>query len=330
MDNNKTFVDQPLIWVLKDERPGTGNQAHGVAEALGLKFQVKFLELSKIGRLPNILLGASLHSITSKSKMQILPPWPDLVISAGRRAASVARYIKRRSGGKTFICQIMYPGRSSISEFDLIAVPNHDQISGANIVNIVGAPNQITNALLLNAKSKWREDFGELPEPVVGVIIGGNTNRMPFGVRQADELASLVSEYKNKFGGSLIVTTSRRTGAVAKNLFEALNNINSDSFYFFQWGVGVKNPYLGILAYADTLIVTGDSISMLSEACAAPGNVYIYTPAEFSSVKHLSFHEELYAMKAARPFETNVSNWEAIQFNSANNLAREINGRLGW
>ena len=330
MDNDNTFVDQPLIWVLKDERPGTGNQAHGVAEALGLKFQIKFLELSKVGRLPNILLGASLHSITSNSRIQISPPWPDLVISAGRRAASVARYIKRRSEGKTFVCQIMYPGRSSVSEFDMIAVPNHDQISGANIFNIVGAPNQITNALLLEARSKWREDFGKLVEPVVGVIIGGNTNRMPFGVRQVEELASLVSEYNNKLGGSLIVTTSRRTGEVADKLYEALNSINSDTFYFFRWGRGVKNPYLGILSYSDTLIVTGDSISMLSEACAAPGNVYIYTPAKFSSMKHLSFHEELYAMKAARPFEINISNWEAVQFNSANNLAREITGRLGW
>ena len=330
MGNEKKFVGQPIIWALKDERPGTGNQALGVAKALGLKYETKFLELAKLGRLPNLLLGASLRSITSKSKKQISPPWPDLVISAGRRAASVARYIKRRSGGKAFICQIMYPGPSAISDFDLIAVPNHDQISGANIVNIVGAPNQINNAFLLEARSKWRKEFGELAEPVVGVIIGGNSNRMPFHIRQAEELGRLVLEYNDKFGGSVIVTTSRRTGDSADKLFEVLNGINKDKLYYFRWGVGTKNPYFAILSYSDSLIVTGDSISMLSEACAAPGNVYVYTPSEFSSIKHLRFHEELYSMEAARPLNLNNSNWEAVQFNSANDLAREINSRLSW
>ena len=330
MENEQKLIGQPIIWALKDERPGTGNQALGVAEALGLKFEIKFLELTKLGRLPNFLLGASLHSITSKSKKQISPPWPVLVISAGRRAASVARYIKRRSGGKTFICQIMYPGYPSISDFDLIAVPNHDQISGVNIVNIVGAPNQITNAFLLEARSKWRKEFSELAEPVVGVIIGGNSTRMPFRVRQAEELGRLVLDYNDKFGGSIIVTTSRRTGNSANKLFEVLKGINNDNLYNFRWGIGTKNPYLGILSYSDTLVVTGDSISMLSEACAAPGKVYVYTPNEFSSIKHLRFHEELYSMEAARPLKLNNSDWKAVQFNSANDLAREINSRLGW
>ena len=68
----------------------------------------------------------------------------------------------------------------------------------------------------------------------------------------------------------------------------------------------------------------------LREACAAPGGVYIYTPTEFSSVKHLRFHAELYAMDAARPLQNELKFWKSVQFNSANDVAKEINLRLGW
>ena len=102
------------------------------------------------------------------------------------------------------------------------------------------------------------------------------------------------------------------------------------TFYFLSWIEGNDNPYLGILSYSDILIVTGDSITMLSEACAAPGGVYIYTPTEFSSVKHLRFHAELYAMDAARPLQNQLKHWKSVQFNSANDVANEINLRLGW
>ena len=81
---------EPLIWVLLDERPGTGNQALGVAEALGRPYVIKDLRYGPIARLPNLLLGASLRVLTADSRTNISPPWPDVVISAGRRAASVA------------------------------------------------------------------------------------------------------------------------------------------------------------------------------------------------------------------------------------------------
>ena len=134
---------------------GCRNQAVGVADALKFDYEIKVLELSTLGRLPNIILGASLIAITNDSKNQILPPWPDLVISAGRRAASIARHIKRKSGGRSFICHIMYPGFSN--EIDLIAIPKHDQLKGGNIFNITGAPNRITEEFLAGARATCRD-----------------------------------------------------------------------------------------------------------------------------------------------------------------------------
>ena len=326
----KSRSDQPLIWVLKDERPGTGNQAVGVADAIKSKYQIKKLELSAFGRLPNFLLGGSLRTITSNSKKCILPPWPDLVISAGRRAASVALHIKRKSEGRTFICQIMFPGDGLVAELDLVVVPKHDQIEGRNLWSVTGAPNRITDMVLSEARSRWQQEFSQLPRPIVGLIVGGNTKRMPLGTKQVEELAQLIANHKRTLGGSIIVTTSRRTGKAADMLFEKLSKLGGETVYFHRWNEGNENPYSGILSYSDILIVTGDSITMLSEACAAPGGVYIYTPAEFSSLKHLRFHAELYAMNAARPLQNGLKHWKSVQFNSANDVAKEINLRLGW
>ena len=323
-------IDGPLVWVLKDGRPGTGNQAVGVADAIKVKYQIKKLELSAFGRLPNLLLGGSLRTITSNAKKCILPPWPDLVISAGRRAASVALHIKRESEGRTFICQIMFPGDGLVAELDLVAVPKHDQIEGRNIWSITGAPNRITDVVLSEARSRWQQEFSQLPRPIVGLIVGGATKRMPLGTKQVEELAQLIADHNRTSGGSIIVTTSRRTGKAADTLFEKLSKLGRETVNFHRWNEGNENPYLGILSYSDILIVTGDSITMLSEACAAPGGVYIYTPTKFSSVKHLRFHAELYAMDAARPLQNELKHWKSVQFNSANDVAKEINLRLGW
>ena len=68
MIDDKKQGDQRLIWVLKDERAGTGNQALGVADALGADYQIKELELAPMGRLPNLLLGASLRTIKKNER----------------------------------------------------------------------------------------------------------------------------------------------------------------------------------------------------------------------------------------------------------------------
>ncbi|MDH5771747.1 MAG: mitochondrial fission ELM1 family protein, partial [Rhodospirillaceae bacterium] len=117
MNNDKT------VWLLIDDRAGNRSQVLGVGRALGYQFQIKEIEYTAAAALPNYMLMASFSAVTQKSRVNLMAPWPDIVIAAGRRTAPVARKIKALNGGRTALIQIMYPGASGEEDFDLICVP---------------------------------------------------------------------------------------------------------------------------------------------------------------------------------------------------------------
>ena len=110
MTTDKFTNAPPVIWVLTDGRAGNRSQCLGVAYQLGLAYQVTELDYGPLAALPTELLGASLAWLTGDSRAGLSPPWPDLVIAAGRRTAPVARKIGRLGGGGCFLAQIMHPG----------------------------------------------------------------------------------------------------------------------------------------------------------------------------------------------------------------------------
>lgn len=318
----------PSIWILSDDRTGNTNQCVGVGDALNRRYQIRDLEYRRAGSLPNLFLGASFHGITAASRVGLKPPWPDLVIAAGRRTAPVARKIKRLSAGNAFIVQIMNPGSTGIGEFDLIAALRHDNMRDRpNVIHITGAPHKVTPERLAQAAEKWRRHFGHLPRPWFALIVGGSTTRGKFTAEAAGELGRMASRMAAAAAGSLLVSTSRRTGAAAGPLLAGIDVPK----HLFKWGDGGENPYFGYLALADAVVVTGDSVSMCSEACAAPAPVYIFAPAEFTQRKHGRLHQELYERGYARPFGGAFEEWShPLLLNAAHEVAAEIEKRLGW
>lgn len=292
--------DAPMVWVLADDRAGNVGQCLGVAEALGLPFAVKPIRYGRLGKLPNIFRGASLLGIDAPSRAGLAAPWPRLVIAAGRRTAPVARWIKRRSGA--LLAQIMDPGPGGRAEFDLIAAPNHDggAINGANILRITGAPHRVRPARLEAEAALWALPFAHLPRPWIAVIVGGATRRRPFPPEMAAELGARAAALAAKAGGSVLVTTSRRTGLESE---AALLAAIPEPRFVHCWGAAGDNPYFGFLALADAVVVTGDSVSMCSEACAAPAPVYVYAPPGWVAEKHARLHAELFAGGWARPLD---------------------------
>ena len=317
---------QLLVWALADERPGNASQCLGVAEALGLEFQVKDLAYSAAGALPNAALGASFRGLTAASRAGLTPPWPDVVVAAGRRTGPVARHIKRLGGGAPFLAYIMFPGRAGIAEFDLVSVPYHDRVAArSNVMRITGAPHRVTEKALREAAAAWRRRLGGLPRPWIALIVGGSTRRRRFTEAMARELGRTANAMAETAGGALLVSTSRRSGPSALALVAEI----AVPSHLYQWGDGGDNPYAGYLGLADTVIVTGDSVSMCSEACATPGPVYIYAPEALCAPKHGRFHQGLFAGGYARPLSGRLEDWGHEPLNAARDIALEIRKRTG-
>jgi hypothetical protein len=288
----------PEVWALVDERPGTGNQCKGVAMALKIPFVEKKLSWSQLAFLPNFLIGTSLIGLKKMSKAAITAPWPDVVIASGRRAGIIARYIKRKNPRKCSLVQIMYPGYSAIDDFDLVAIPNHDAgiPEDNNIFRFMGTPHGIDRDQLSKASKQWDPKFSNLKKPVIGLLVGGNTKRQHFGQKMAAKLAAQTADLVNKLEGSLIITTSPRTGNEIEFILDYLLEKKIKPSFLHRWQpneLATENPYLGILAHADHIIVTGDSTSMCSEVCGAGKTVHIFAPDGFVIQKHKYFIDEL-------------------------------------
>jgi uncharacterized protein len=317
------------IWNLIDDRAGNQSQCLGVGEALGLKYEIRDLEYTAAAALPNFVMGKSFGGLTPSSRVNLVEPWPDLIIAAGRRCSPVARHIKEMNGGNTFLVQIMYPGDAGIDEFDLVCTPRHDAIQdGDNVFQIIGAPHRVTQDRLATARQEWRERLIYLPAPRIALIVGGSTKRRTFTQQMASELGAAASKMAIDVGGSLMVTTSRRSN----DSVEALINEIKAPAEIFKWGDEGENPYLGFLAMAEGVIVTGDSVSMCSEAAATSGPVWIYAPKKLTTHKHGMLHQQLVEDGYAKYLDaiggTCFEQWQHPPLNAATQISAEIKKRL--
>lgn len=314
-----------ILWSLMDDRRGSVGQALGIIDALNknnVEVIEKKIEYTKLACLPNCIRGKGLLGVTNNSKKDIIQPYPDYVISISRRTVPIARYIKKISP-KTKLIQLMHPGICGLKEFDLVVVPEHDKnkVSYKNIHYITGCPHRVTKDYLDAAKSRWEKEFSHLPKPLTAVIVGGAIKNKPFSKENALLLGAAIKELKNKIGGSILITTSRRTGLEAQNII--MEQIKDIPQYTFLWGEQKENPYSGFLACADNIIVTADSVSMSCEATGTGKPIYLFTGKNWLTPKHIRFAKSLCEKECAILLEDkNSANFTPkTSLNSAKEIA---------
>lgn len=279
----------PRVWVLADDRPGNANQALGVAEALGWPFELKRIRYGPLAALPNVLLGARLLGLDDLARRSLQAPWPDLVIAAGRRTAPVARWL-RRQRSDVFLVQLMWPG--SAHGLDLVVVPEHDRRGEApHVITTLGAPHRVAPAVLAQARVRLAPALGHLPRPFVATLIGGDSRHAPFTGEDAITAASSAAKLARQRGGSVLISTSRRTGASVEDALEELNL--PAPVWLHRFSRGGENPYLGLLGHADAIVVTADSASMVTEACATGRPVFLVRPRAWRGGKLDRLHARL-------------------------------------
>ncbi len=292
----------PVAWALHDGKAGMASQAVGLAEASGFPFVEKRLAI----RLPWACLPPRFWLMPFRAPgsagARLMPPWPDLVIACGRNAAMPALAIRRASGGRTVAAQIQNPeiGRG---EFDLLIVPEHDRLRGPNVIATRGAVHRVTPARLAAERRRFPE-LAAMPPPILSVLIGGSNKAYRLTQRRLGEIGDALALILRAQGGSVLLTPSRRTGAAGLALLrQRLAGLPAAI-----WDGAGENPYYAYLALADALLVTADSVSMISEAAATGKPVHILE-LDGGNAKFARFHAAMRQAGITRPFAGRIESW---------------------
>ena len=264
----------PHIWALKGPKAGDYTQIRALAQGLGWPTTTKQLVFANHELLLHVLSTPTLSGLEREQSDELAPPWPDLVLTAGRRNELVARWIADQNKQRTRIVHIGRPW-SHPRRFDLVVTtPQYFVPDGPNVLVNDLPLHGVTPAVLAGAKEQWRERLDAFACPRVVLLVGGNSGPFVFSQARAEVLARRVRALCDQAGGSLLVSTSPRTPKrFATTLFDALGSVQH-RFDFSD--PDAPNPYLGYLAYADCLVVTSESVSMLAEAAASGSRVAIF------------------------------------------------------
>lgn len=315
-------TEQPQCWVLTDGRPGNENQCLGLADAIGYPVTVKRVHPRAPWRwLPPRLCFGALRSLGADSD-PVAPPWPDLLIATGRQSVAIAAAIRRRSAGRTFAVQIQSP-HVPADRFDLVVTPRHDRLTGPNVVATQGSLHRVTPQVLDTAAAKFGARLAHLPRPRVAVLIGGSNKCYTLTDDIARTLAGQLAALAHETGAGLMITASRRTGADNERVLRQA--LSGDSIEF--WDGQGDNPYFGYLALADAIIVTCDSVNMVSEACATGKPVHVVM-LEGGNGKFKRFHDALRQGGLTRAFTGELEQWTYPPLNETAMVAAEIKRRM--
>lgn len=319
------MTEAATIWALTDGRAGNEVQALGLAEAIG-RLRPARIETRRIAlkgwaaRVPpglSYALGARRKgwpfSGLAEGQADLHWPWPDLVIGAGRRAAPIVAAIRKLHG--TAAVQILDP-RIPTSAFDAVVVPDHDALTGGNVLHASGALSRLTRAGIEAAASEWAGRIAHLIEPRLAVLIGGPSKSARFEPGDERTLVLALRTLAARHG--LMISTSRRT---PETLQEKLRQEFSDTALLWTGEGG--NPYPAILGLADAVLVTEDSVNMASEAASTGLPVHVMRITGVAA-KISRFHDSLSARGASRRFTGEIGHWTYEPLNATDQIASDL------
>jgi len=264
------FADPPAL-VVTDGAAGNERQVQALAAAMRVRTRALRLDVHAPWSwfAPRLTLGARVGL-----GAPLAPPWPALALGCGRQAALYTRLLRRASGGRSFVVQILDP-RIAPAHFDLVIAPRHDALAGANVIQTLGALHPVDDAWLARGLAEF-STLQQLPRPRTALLIGGPRRGLGLDEAWFDDLLGRVAARVAGEHGSLMIACSRRTPARWR---ARLTGLLRDGCTHLWCGPGDGvNPYAGYLAAADRLVVTPDSVNMLSEACATGKPVFSLLP----------------------------------------------------
>lgn len=254
----------PRTWVMLGDKRGDNGQVQTLVEALGWPVEHRFLQ-----PLPQWVLGKprfapSLSHLDRERSDALCAPWPDLILTSGRRPSMAALWVRQQSGGRTRIVLVGKPS-GYLRDFDLIVASRENQLPPfPNVITTVLPFMQVDAAAVQAARRHWAPRLAALPRPLVAILVGGETNPFVMDARVAHQLVALAQRVVAD-GGTPWISTSRRTTADVVAVLKRDLPAQAQLYTFATDAPPEDNPYLAMLGTADAFAVTADSISMQVE-----------------------------------------------------------------
>jgi mitochondrial fission protein ELM1 len=309
-------------WVITDGRPGMENQALGLAEEVGGTIVIKRVNPRTLWRwvAPYIRFGKKY--CLRKDSDPLGPPWPELVIASGRHSILPSLFVKEQSRGKTKLVYVQNPS-IALALFDAVVCPLHDQIEGPNVIPTVGSLHRIQPERLEKAKKDFAPLFQTLPSPRISILIGGPNKTYTMDREFARTFAHQLLALQKRTGASFLVTPSNRT---PPDVIDVLRQELTQDTYLWD-GTGV-NPYFALLASADIILVTCDSVCMMTEVCATDKPVYLI-PLSGGNTKSRSFHQTLIDRGRVRWWKGEAKVFPVLPFDENAEVGHKLKKILG-
>lgn len=282
------WEEDPRVWLVVGEKRGDNAQIRNLARAVGWSFEERRIVVKPAWTEVKPRVRPALGHIDRDRSDRLEPPWPDLVITSGRRLSRVGLWIKQASGGHTKLVMIGKP-RRMLDAVDLIVIAAHVALpERANVVRHDLPLMHVDPKLLERAAAHWSDRLAQRPRPLTALFVGGRTGGLRFDLDRARDLLQTTLGFVRASGGSLYVVTSRRTPSEVVEMLR--RELPEDvGLYVYDSGSGPdENPYHALLATADHFVVTTDSLSMMVEVARMGRPLSLYPlENEGSLLEHL-------------------------------------------
>ncbi len=216
---------------------------------------------------------------------KLMAAYADIIISCGSSAAPVNLLLSRENRAKSVT--IMTPSLIGPDKFSLAIIPRHDRPKQRkNILVTAGSPNYMSEELMRQDADRLSGMFNLGESAKIGVLLGGSTADYTMSGELAQKVISQIKAAAEKLKVDILVTTSRRTSAEVEGVLkDELLKFPRCKLLIIANEKNISGAVSGILGLSKIAIVSGESISMISEAVSSGRQTLVFPLTKTGSLK---------------------------------------------
>ena len=306
--------------LLTEGMHGMISQVEGLAKALDINFTHQKVELKSFWKLipPNLTPKSNI----SFKKFEI--PDFDLIISCGRKSVIPSIYLKQNSKNKIYNIHIQDP-KINFKFFDFIIAPEHDDISGSNVISTKGAIHYLSNSEIADNSEYLKTLIKKDNRKIFSLILGGPTKYYEYSELNIKNIFDTLLNLNRKEDFQLVVIPSMRT---PKSTIQFANEYFGENHTVIEQID--KKAYLSALALSDFIIVTCDSSSMISEVALTGKPIYVANiPPKRQDKRFQKFRKLFKDLNIIRNLGDTHNKWSYQILDETNRVAKIIKDRIG-